>query len=56
MIRLNVDEERLENGDLIDVVKQIFWYQIFWKIFLFVPLMVHAKVLKIAPVQSWKSG
>lgn len=31
MIRLNVDEERLENGDLIDVVKQIFWYQIFWK-------------------------
>ena len=31
MIRLNVDEQKLESGDLIDVVKQLFWYQIFWK-------------------------
>lgn len=31
MIRLNVDEQKLETGDLIDVVKRIFWYQIFWK-------------------------
>lgn len=31
MIRLNVSEEKLQNGDLIDVVKQIFWYQIFYK-------------------------
>ena len=31
MIRLNVDERKLQSGDLIDVVKQIFWYQIFWK-------------------------
>ena len=31
MIRLNVSEEKLQSGDLIDVVKQIFWYQIFWK-------------------------
>ena len=31
MIRLNVSQEQLETGDLIDVVKQIFWYQIFWK-------------------------
>lgn len=31
MIRLNVDPEKIENGDLMDVVQQIFWYQIFWK-------------------------
>ena len=31
MIRLNVDESKLESGDLIDVVREIFWYQIFWK-------------------------
>ena len=32
MIRLNVDEQALENGEgLIEVVKQLFWYQIFWK-------------------------
>lgn len=31
MIRLNVDPIKLETGDLIDVVQQIFWYQIFWK-------------------------
>lgn len=32
MIRLNVDKEMLETGvGLIDVVKQLFWYQIFWK-------------------------
>lgn len=31
MIRLNVSEEQLKTGDLIDVVRQIFWYQIFWK-------------------------
>ena len=31
MIRLNVDEQKLENGDLLDVVKELFWYQIFWK-------------------------
>ena len=31
MIRLNVDEKKLESGDLIDVVQQIFWYQVFWK-------------------------
>lgn len=31
MIRLNVDQEKLKNGDLMDVVNQIFWYQIFWK-------------------------
>ena len=31
MIRLNVDETKLANGDLIDVVQKIFWYQIFWK-------------------------
>lgn len=32
MIRLNVDERTLETGDgLIDIVKQIFWYQIFYK-------------------------
>ena len=32
MIRLNVDEQALETGEgLIDVVKRIFWYQIFWK-------------------------
>lgn len=31
MIRLNVSEEQLENRDLIQVVQQIFWYQIFWK-------------------------
>ena len=31
MIRLNVSEEKLQSGDLIDVVKQLFWYQIFWK-------------------------
>lgn len=31
MIRLNVDKAKLESGDLIDVVKQLFWYQIFWK-------------------------
>ena len=31
MIRLNVDEAKLQSGDLIDVVKQLFWYQIFWK-------------------------
>ena len=31
MIRLNVSEEKLESGDLIDVVQQIFWYQIFYK-------------------------
>ena len=31
MIRLNVDPEKIESGDLIDVVQQIFWYQIFWK-------------------------
>ena len=32
MIRLNVDERQLETGEgLVDVVKQIFWYQIFWK-------------------------
>ena len=31
MIRLNVDEQKLANGDLMDVVQQIFWYQIFWK-------------------------
>ena len=31
MIRLNVDQKKIDNGDLIDVVKQIFWYQIFWK-------------------------
>jgi len=31
MIRLNVSQEQLESGDLVQVVKQIFWYQIFWK-------------------------
>ena len=32
MIRLNVSEEQLETGEgLIDIVKQLFWYQIFWK-------------------------
>jgi len=32
MIRLNVSEETLKTGvGLIDVVKKIFWYQIFWK-------------------------
>ena len=31
MIRLNVDEQKLASGDLMDVVQQIFWYQIFWK-------------------------
>ena len=32
MIRLNVDERALETGEgLIDVVKEIFWYQIFWR-------------------------
>ena len=31
MIRLNVDEEKLRTGDLLDVVKQLFWYQIFFK-------------------------
>ena len=31
MIRLNVDETKLANGDLIDTVKDIIWYQIFWK-------------------------
>ena len=31
MIRLNVDEEKLKSGDLLDVVKQLFWYQIFFK-------------------------
>lgn len=31
MIRLNVDRKKLETGDLIDVVQQIFWYQIFYK-------------------------
>ena len=31
MIRLNVSEEQLENGNLMQVVQQIFWYQIFWK-------------------------
>ena len=31
MIRLNVDETKIESGDLIDVVRDIFWYQIFWK-------------------------
>lgn len=31
MIRLNVDEQALETGDLLDVVKNLFWYQIFWK-------------------------
>lgn len=31
MIRLNVSEEKLQSGDLIDIVQQIIWYQIFWK-------------------------
>ena len=31
MIRLNVDEQALETGELLDVVKDLFWYQIFWK-------------------------
>ena len=32
MIRLNVDEQALETGEgLINVVKQLFWYQIFFK-------------------------
>ena len=32
MIRMNVDETTLETGEgLIDVVKKIFWYQIFYK-------------------------
>ena len=31
MIRLNVSEEKLQNGDLLDVVKQLFWYQIFYR-------------------------
>ena len=32
MIRLNVDEEMLRTGEGLDrVVKEIFWYQIFWK-------------------------
>ena len=31
MIRLNVSEEKLASGDLIDVVQDIIWYQIFWK-------------------------
>lgn len=31
MIRLNVSEEKIANGDLIDVVQKIIWYQIFWK-------------------------
>ena len=31
MIRLNVSEEQLQTGDLLDVVKELFWYQIFWK-------------------------
>lgn len=32
MIRMNVDQQALEQGKgLIDVVKKILWYQIFWK-------------------------
>lgn len=31
MIRLNVSQEKLETGDLLDTVKDIIWYQIFWK-------------------------
>ena len=31
MIRLNVDPKKKKKGDLMDVVQQIFWYQIFWK-------------------------
>ena len=31
MIRLNVSPEKLETGDLLDTVKDIIWYQIFWK-------------------------
>ena len=31
MIRLNVSQEKLESGDLLDVVKELFWYQIFFK-------------------------
>lgn len=32
MIRMNVDDETLESGkNLAQVVKRIFWYQIFWK-------------------------
>lgn len=31
MIRLNVDPIKIEKGDLIDVVKKIFWYQVFYK-------------------------
>ena len=31
MIRLNVDPIKLETGDLLDTVKDIIWYQIFWK-------------------------
>ena len=32
MIRLDIDERTLETGEgLIDIVKKIFWYQIFWK-------------------------
>ena len=32
MIRLDVDKETLETGEgLVDIVKKIFWYQIFWK-------------------------
>ena len=31
MIRLNVSEEKINSGDLMDTVQQIIWYQIFWK-------------------------
>ena len=31
MIRLDVSQRQLETGDLIETVKQIFWYQIFYK-------------------------
>lgn len=31
MIRLNVSEEKINSGDLMDVVQKIFWYQIFYK-------------------------
>ena len=31
MIRLNVDQRQIDTGDLIEVVKKIFWYQVFYK-------------------------
>lgn len=63
MIRLNVDETKLESGDLIDVVQDIIWYQIFWKdaIGKNIKLMKLQKDLyeskdRTIVKKSWKSG